>query len=85
MSLLAPLGVRTPMLGDPETNPLGAALGPVKEADEVGDMVVSAIEAEQFLILTDQVAQTWMERKTADIERWLIGMRRLEAQLAADR
>lgn len=85
VSLLAPLGVRTPMLGDPETNPLGAALGPVKEADEVGDMVVSAIEAEQFLILTDQVAQTWMERKTADIERWLIGMRRLEAQLAADR
>lgn len=85
VSLLAPLGVRTPMLGDPDANPLGAALGPVKEASEVGDMVVAAVTEERFLILTDDVAQTWMERKTADIERWLTGMRRLEAQLAANR
>lgn len=84
-SLLAPLGVRTPMLGDPDDNALGSALGPVKEASEVGDMVVSAIEEERFLILTDEIAQTWMERKTNDIERWLTGMRRLEAQLAANR
>jgi len=81
VSLLAPLGVRTPMLGDPSTSVLGEALGPVKEPEEVADMVVEAIRQERFLILTDPVAQQWMERKTGDIERWLAGMRRLQARL----
>jgi hypothetical protein len=44
-------------------------------------MVVEAIRQERFLILTDPVAQQWMERKTGDIERWLAGMRRLQARL----
>ena len=81
VSLLAPLGVRTPMLGNPDESFLGSAIGPVKEPEEVADMVVDAIGAERFLILTDPIAQTWMERKTNDIERWLGGMRRLQAQL----
>jgi len=83
VSLLAPLGVRTPMLGDPSTSVLGEALGPVKEPEEVADMVVEAIRHERFLILTDPIAQQWMERKTNDIERWLAGMRRLQARLDA--
>lgn len=80
-SLLAPLGVRTPMLGDPSSPFAAAAAGPIKEPEEVADMVVAGIEAEQFLILTDPVAQTWMERKTDDLERWLGGMRRLQAKI----
>jgi hypothetical protein len=69
------------MLGNPDESFLGSAIGPVKEPEEVADMVVDAIGAERFLILTDPIAQTWMERKTGDIERWLGGMRRLQAQL----
>ena len=78
-SLLAPLGVRTPMLGDPAA--AGAAVGPVKEPEEVAQQVVDAVAEERFLILTDPIAQTWMERKTNDLERWLGGMRRLQAKM----
>jgi hypothetical protein len=58
-----------------------SALGPVKEPEEVAEMVVSGVQSESFLILTDPIAQTWMERKTNDPERWLTGMRRLQAKM----
>lgn len=83
-SLLAPLGVRTPMLGDPGGAFAVAAAGPVREPEEVADMVVAAVEAEAFLVLTDPIAQTWMERKTTDLDRWLNGMRRLQAKIDND-
>src|SRR5262245_120215 len=79
VSLLAPLGVRTPMLGNVDTNSSRAsALGPIKEPEQVAEMVVDAIDAERFLILTDPIAQKWMNNKTNDLERWLHGMRRLQ-------
>ena len=81
VSMLAPLGVRTPMLSGAMAN--SSAVGDVKEPEEVADMVVSAINEERFLILTAPVAQTWMERHTNDIERWLNGMRRLSGKLAS--
>ena len=80
VSLLAPLGVRTPMLGDTRSTFATTVVGPIKEPEEVADMVVDAIRAERMLILTDPIAQTWMERKTNDVERWLGGMRRLQRQ-----
>ena len=81
VSLLAPLGVRTPMLGDLSSPFAVSAAGPIKEPEDVADMVVSGIQSESFLILTDPIAQTWMERKTNDPERWLAGMRRLQAKM----
>ncbi|MBT6583373.1 MAG: SDR family oxidoreductase, partial [Gammaproteobacteria bacterium] len=81
VSLLAPLGVRTPMLGDLSSPFAVSAAGPIKEPKDVADMVVSGIQSESFLILTDPIAQTWMERKTNDPERWLAGMRRLQAKM----
>ncbi len=83
-SLLAPLGVRTPMLGDPTSEWARGAAGPIKEPEEVADMVVQAIVEERFLILTDPIAQKWMEYKTLDPERWLRGMRRLQARIDAE-
>ncbi len=82
-SLLAPLGVRTPMLGDATSEWARNAAGPIKEPEEVADMVVDAILEERFLILTDPIAQKWMEYKTLDPERWLRGMRRLQAKIDA--
>ncbi len=82
VSLLAPLGVRTPMLGDPNSPFARNAAGPIKEPEEVARMVVEAVEAERFLILTDPIAQTWMEMKTTNLERWLHGMRRLQAKIS---
>ena len=81
-SLLAPLAVRTPMLGDAaEGEWASQAGGPVKEPDEVAGQVLDAIAEERFLILTDPIAQTWMERKTSDPDRWLHGMSRLQQRL----
>ena len=72
-SLLAPLAVNTPML-PPGADPKVA--GPIREPDEVAQQVIEAMREERFLILTDPIAQSWMERKTADPERWLAGLRR---------
>ena len=77
VSLLAPLGVNTPMLQGAGGGPGSESVGPVKEPEEVAQMVVDAIRSEQFLILTDPLAATWMQRKSDDLERWLSGMRRL--------
>lgn len=80
--LLAPLGVRTPMLG-PQANSEWARLaaGPLKDPEEVAQQVTDAFAEERFLILTDQIAQEWMEFKTAEPEKWLRGMRRLQARI----
>ena len=80
-SLLAPLGVRTPLLGDTNSPFARLAAGPIREPAEVAQMVVDAVRAERFLILTDPLAQKWMEQKTLDLERWLQGMRRLQARI----
>ena len=82
-SLLAPLGVATPMLDQAGEGINPDALGPVKSAEEVADLVTAAVEAEKFLILTDQIADTWMGFKQADLERWLAGMRRAQAKTEA--
>ncbi len=83
-SLLAPLGVRTPMLGDTDSAFARNAAGPIKEPEDVAEMVASAVEEERFLILTDEIAQKWMDNKHGDIERWLGGMRRLQAKMTQD-
>ena len=83
VSLLAPLGVNTPMLGGAVAGFASNAAGPVKEPEEVARMVADAVLEERFLILTDPIAQTWMDRKAADLERWLHGMRRLQAKIEA--
>lgn len=80
-SLLAPLGVNTPMLGNRDSGFSSSAAGPIKEPEEVADQVVDAIQSERFLILTDPIAQTWMDRKANDLERWLNGMRRLQVKI----
>ncbi len=82
--LLAPLGVRTPMLG-PQADSEWArqAAGPIAEPEDVADQVVQAFAEERFLILTNPVAQDWMEFKTTDPEKWLTGMRRLQDRIEA--
>jgi NAD(P)-dependent dehydrogenase (short-subunit alcohol dehydrogenase family) len=79
-SLLAPLGVRTPML-DVNSPFAKLAAGPLKDPEEVAQMVVDAVRAERFLIVTDAIAQEWIQQKAIDCERWLRGMRRLQVKL----
>lgn len=82
--LLAPLGVRTPMLADQvDSEWARAAAGPLKEPEEVAQQVTDAFAEERFLILTDEIAQGWMEFKTSDLEKWFSGMRKLQARIEA--
>ena len=70
------------MLGDADSEWVrSGAAGPIKEPEDVAQMVVNAIHEERFLILTDPIAQQWMEYKTGVLERWPHGMRRLQARI----
>lgn len=81
--LLAPLGVNTPMIGDLDSEWAKTAAGPIAEPEDVADDVIEAFRDERFLILTNPVAQKWMDFKNTDAEKWLRGMRRLQAQIEA--
>ncbi len=82
--LLAPLGVRTPMLGDQADSEWARlAAGPLKDPEEVAQQVTDAFAEERFLVLTDSIAQEWMEFKTKEPEKWLRGMRKLQARIDA--
>ncbi len=81
VSLVAPLGVRTPMLEASGAAFASTVAGPIKEPEDVARSVVDAIRDERFLVISDPIAQTWMQRKTDDPERWLRGMRRVQEQM----
>jgi NAD(P)-dependent dehydrogenase (short-subunit alcohol dehydrogenase family) len=86
VSCLCPMGVNTNMLnaGDLGTN-TGAdvvrAAGEILEPDYVAEVCVDAIREERFLILPHPEVLTFFQRKTSDNDRWLSGMRRLQARV----
>jgi hypothetical protein len=50
------------------------------EPDEVADAVMEGLSDERFLILPHPEVLGYMRRKTEDYDRWLGGMRRLQAR-----
>ena len=63
----------------------GAAVlagGAVLEPEQVADAVVATIAAEEFLVLPHPEVLTYWRRKTDDYDRWLRGMRRLQARVS---
>jgi NAD(P)-dependent dehydrogenase (short-subunit alcohol dehydrogenase family) len=84
VSCLCPMGVRTAMLaGEELSHRVVRSAGDVLEPSEVADVVVAGIEREQFLILPHPEVLTFFQRKGLDYERWLSGMRRLQARTSA--
>jgi len=89
VSCLCPMGVNTPLLTDGlgSTDSLGfrvvAAAAPVLEPDEVAQAVVEGLAAERFLILPHAEVLEFFQRKAADYDRWLAGMRRLPRRVEA--
>jgi NAD(P)-dependent dehydrogenase (short-subunit alcohol dehydrogenase family) len=85
VSCLCPMGVRTAMLaGDELGQRVVRGAGAVLEPEEVADAVVAAVDHEQFLILPHPEVLTFFQRKALDYERWLAGMRRLQARIDAE-
>ena len=86
VSCLCPQGVNTNMLNQDPLNAAGAgdvvrAAGVVLEPDDVADVAVGVIRAETFLILPHPEVLTYLQRKTGDYDRWLAGMRKLQARI----
>jgi NAD(P)-dependent dehydrogenase (short-subunit alcohol dehydrogenase family) len=89
VSCLCPMGVNTPLLNAgldmEDSTGLGARVvataGRVLEPEEVADQVVAAIREERFLILPHTEVGEFLRRKGDDPDRWLAGMRRLQAHV----
>lgn len=81
---VCPQGVRTQMLED--AGAAGRALmeQSVIEADDVATALLTAIEAERFLVLPHPEVGLMYAGRAADPDRWLAGMRRLIRSLPKD-
>jgi NAD(P)-dependent dehydrogenase (short-subunit alcohol dehydrogenase family) len=87
VSCLCPMGVRTPLVehgleleGDEGLGArVVAAAGELLEPEQVAGDVVDAIREERFLILPHPEVGEFMRRKGDEHDRWLAGMRRLQA------
>lgn len=85
VSCLCPQGVRTRMLfpDDDDGSDIGAdtvrSQG-VIEPDEVADAVIAGLADERFLILPHPEVHGYWQRKVDDYDRWLAGMRKLQAR-----
>ena len=51
------------------------------EPEQVADVVVDGLRDERFLILPHPEVLTFFQRKAGDYDRWLAGMRRLQARV----
>jgi len=84
VSCLCPQGVNTDMLRGGDGLGVGTevvrAAGAVLEPDQVADVVAEAIAQERFLILPHPEVHDFLRRKADDPERWLGGMRKLQAR-----
>ena len=82
VSCLCPMGVRTAMLeGDELGQRVVKGAGAVLEPEEVADAAIAAVEREQFLILPHPEVLGYFQRKAGDYDRWIRGMRRLQASV----
>ena len=81
VSCLCPMGVRTAMTeGDELAHRVVRDAGAMLEPEQVAEVVIEAIDREQFLILPHPEVLTFFQRKGLDYERWLSGMRRLQSR-----
>ena len=75
VSVLCPQAVRTAMTAD---GPGVAGVDGMIEPEDAVNAVVETLREERFLVLPHPEVAEYMQRKTADYDRWLKGMRRLQ-------
>jgi NAD(P)-dependent dehydrogenase (short-subunit alcohol dehydrogenase family) len=84
VSCLCPMGVKTPMT---ETDSVGTnvvkAAGEMLEPDSVAEVVVDGLRNGRFLILPHPEVLDFFRFKAGDYDRWLAGMRKLQARVTA--
>ena len=74
VSVLCPQGVNTAMV--PQSLADGQTDG-IIEPEELAETVVATLREERFHVLPHPEVEEYVRRKGHDIDRWIIGMRRL--------
>jgi NAD(P)-dependent dehydrogenase (short-subunit alcohol dehydrogenase family) len=79
---LCPQAVRTAMIAADAVGPAGgvAAVDGLMEPAQLAETAIEGLKREEFLILPHPEVKIYMQRKTADYDRWLQGMRRLQGR-----
>ena len=81
VSCLCPQFVNTPMVNDGLDVDKLRQIATIIEPEQVADDVVGAMREERFLILPHPEVAKYMANRGATHDRWLAGMRKLQAQL----
>lgn len=83
VSCLCPQGVNTDLLREASAGTSGGVVltQGVIEPEAVADAVIEGLAAERFLILPHPEVHDFMQRKAADPDRWLGGMRKLQRRV----
>lgn len=84
VSVLCPQGVRTEMLAQSDAPTKALLEGNALDPQDVAEAVVKGLEEEKFLILPHPDVLEYFRRKANDYDRWLRGMRRLQASVRSD-
>ena len=79
VSVLCPQAVRTNMTAGLENGGVAGVDG-MLEPQDVAECVIQTLDKELFLVLPHPIVLTYMQRKSSDYDRWLNGMRRLNAR-----
>lgn len=79
VSCLCPQGVNTDLLRQSAGGPGEFLRANALEPEDVAEAVVEGIAEERFLILPHPEVAEYVRRKATDYDRWLRGMRRLQA------
>ena len=79
VSALCPQGVRTNMLERAEFGGSAFLQEGALEPEQVAEAVIQGLDEEKFLILPHPEVAEYFRRKATDYDRWLRGMRRLQA------
>lgn len=84
VSCLCPQGVRTEMLDNSKGGIADHLRETALDPEVVADAVITGLAAEVFLILPHPEVAEFFRHKADDYERWLRGMRRLQARFGGD-
>jgi len=79
VSALCPQGVRTDMLLNDESGVAAFLKQTALDPEQIADAVVKGFAEERFLILPHAIVAEYFQHKAADYDRWIRGMRRLQA------
>jgi NAD(P)-dependent dehydrogenase (short-subunit alcohol dehydrogenase family) len=81
VSCLCPQGVRTNMTANDDPSVSVVLSQGSIEPEVVAEAVVDGLRTEAFLILPHPEVRTYFQRKADDYDRWLAGMRKLQARI----